>query len=478
MFSRNAILKRLSDWFHTPPHTPSLPARCMAEAFGCMVFHFIGSVSSTAVVNGICLMVLVYYTAKVSGGHLNPAVSLTFLILGHANPVEFVMYITCQIIGCIMGALWIAALVPHVYVGSAPPSNFAAGCFLPDYQLSEAEVFGWEAVGTFCFIVPIFSVVWYTQHKSGYGNTGPLIVGLSLLSTAIAVGPWTGAALNPARAIGSPVVFDCPSEHFTGFYIIGEFVGAMCAACAIVPWYGISSNPWYYSVLPQSIKTNLTNSPPGGSTPSREGHSPHYANATQQHDLRDVCDVCDVRDVRDVRENAVVQSSATRLQQLLQHASSNITTTHPVVITPPENAYVCALPFNTGGVINIGGRRRSLDIMPHANITTIASLDIDAIESASVSNATTSAGRLPIVGPENTYMCALPFTARRSLDTPRGAHYTHRAANNDNDHAHTPVPHSHDPAAHAPAPAHAPAHAPAAHAHAPAHAPAAHDTYC
>ena len=61
----------------------------------------------------------------------------------------------------------------------------ADGCFYPGKDMTVALVFGWEAFCTFCFILPIFSVVWYTLHKKGYGNTGPLMVGLSLIANAI-----------------------------------------------------------------------------------------------------------------------------------------------------------------------------------------------------------------------------------------------------------------------------------------------------
>lgn len=210
------------------------------ECLGCMVFHFIGSVSNTAWGNGICLMSLVYYTAKISGAHLNPAISLTFMLLGHINPIDMLIYWTAQICGCIMGAVWIKWLVPPTLL---------SGCFVPTVNLNRSEVFGWEALGTFIFLLPIFSVVWYTQNKSGYGNTGPLIIGGSLISTALAVGPFTGAALNPARVLGSPSVLVCTNNEFIPYYLLGEFCGATVVALAIIPWYGINSRAWYGNSL-------------------------------------------------------------------------------------------------------------------------------------------------------------------------------------------------------------------------------------
>ena len=223
---------------------PSLLTKGAAEFTGCMLFQFIGSVAPTPATNAVALMVLVYYTAKLSGAHLNPALTTTFALLGYTNPAEVLVYWIAQLSGCIAGALWVALLVPGLRVGGDTATSTygeLAGCFAPKSPpLSSLYVFGWEAVGTFCFILPIFSVVWYTQSKSGYGNTGPIIVGLSLYAAATAVGPWTGAALNPARAVASQLVFRCPDAGYVGYYVAGELLGAAVVPIAVAPWYGMS----------------------------------------------------------------------------------------------------------------------------------------------------------------------------------------------------------------------------------------------
>lgn len=232
---------------------PNLLSKFCAEFSACAIFHFIGSVSPTPWANGISLMVLVYYTAKTSGAHLNPALSLTFTLLGHTNPIEMLVYWVAQFSGCIIGALWIAALVPDLNIGQNGIIDPHSGCFTPSSKLSNPNVFYWEAFSTFCFILPIFSVVWYTIHKEGYGNTGPLMVGLSLIANALAAGPFTGAALNPARVLASPVVFKCDNSVIP-YYVAGEFLGAAVVPFIIAPWYGISTDAWYMHIFPKKAQ--------------------------------------------------------------------------------------------------------------------------------------------------------------------------------------------------------------------------------
>ena len=221
---------------------PDLVSRFFAEFLGCMVFHFIGSAAPTALVNGATLTAMVHLTAKISGAHLNPAVSLTFTALGHTNPAEMLVYWMAQVLGCATGAAWLLLMTP--------PNHPSDGCFVSNTELTGAQVFGWEAITTFSFILTVFSVVWYTQNKTGYAGTGPLIIGIALAANAAAATPYTGGALNPARLLASPIVFKCPVEPL---YIAGEMAASLLAALVVIPFYGVSENAWYR--LPNVINT-------------------------------------------------------------------------------------------------------------------------------------------------------------------------------------------------------------------------------
>lgn len=260
MDNAKSIRSIVKEW--TLDVRPHLYSKFSHEMVSVMIFHFIGSIAPTAMANSVVLMVLVFYTAKTSGAHLNPAASLTFMLLGHTNPIELLVYWMAQVTGAICGALWIACLLPLQIGHHTDHTDHTngiikyRGCFIPHPDLTKTQVFGWEAVCTFTFLVPVFSVVWYTTQKKGYGNTGPIMIGLSLLGSALAAGPFTGASLNPARTLGSAIVFDCKNTSFLGSYIAGE----MCAACIvpffIMPWFGIHYDAWYMRWIPDSVKIN------------------------------------------------------------------------------------------------------------------------------------------------------------------------------------------------------------------------------
>ena len=257
-------LEVATGWLVEP--TPSVLSKFSVELFACMMFHFIGSVAPTPWANGIALIVLVYFTAKTSGAHLNPAISLSFMMLGYTNPLEMLAYWAAQVAGCMLGALWIAMLVPDLVVGGAivrsGPGPFYDGCFVPTAGMSARNVFGWEAVCTFNFVVTIFSVVWYTYRKEGYGNSGPLLIGLSLLVNAMVAAPFTGAALNPARVLGSYAVFRCGTSASVGYYVAGEMLAGFLVPFVTIPWYGICPNSWYLRLVPKSVARRMKNTQP------------------------------------------------------------------------------------------------------------------------------------------------------------------------------------------------------------------------
>ena len=232
---------------------PDLITKFTSEFLGCMLFHLIGSLSPTPQGNAVALMTLVFFTAKLSGGHLNPIITFVFNLLGYTNPIELFVYIIAQITGSIIGALWLSLVVPGLGIGNAGNAIEYSGCFIPDSSMSVSQMVACEALGTYSFALIIFSVVWYTQKKQGYGTIGPIMVGLSLLSPAYAFGRYTGAAFNPARTLASYIVYSCVPGRVVWSYVAGQILGSFVAAITIVPWYGIADDAWYIPLIKREI---------------------------------------------------------------------------------------------------------------------------------------------------------------------------------------------------------------------------------
>ncbi|MGP4021455.1 MIP/aquaporin family protein [Saccharopolyspora sp. 5N708] len=157
---------------------------------------------------------------KLSGGHLNPAISLAMWRFGVFPGVSVVPYVVGQLAGSVLGVLAARAVWGHA-VGD-PPVVYAA--LQPGAGWSAGSLFAAEAVsmGVIVFLVGLF------LQRPRLAPLVPWLVGF-LIGAAIAVlGTSTGGCVNPARQFG-PAVF---SGHldFLWVYLLAPMVGATIAA--------------------------------------------------------------------------------------------------------------------------------------------------------------------------------------------------------------------------------------------------------
>ncbi|KAK9804201.1 hypothetical protein WJX72_001022 [[Myrmecia] bisecta] len=207
------------------------------KAVGQVQFKTEGAVADfTPWGNGLTLAALVYITANVSGGHLNPAVTLATMVTGHISVKKGCVYILAQLVGSIFGALLTAGLVPGAEVGQGIG---AVGCFHEYAGVSPGQLFGWELMMTFVLVSVVYAVA---VGEPNFGIVGPLIVGLTL-SAMVSIGSqYTGASLNPARVFGPTVVYHCFWNRLW-IYWLGEFLGGLAAGIVAWPLYGTTA-PW------------------------------------------------------------------------------------------------------------------------------------------------------------------------------------------------------------------------------------------
>lgn len=156
---------------------------------------------------------------RVSGAHLNPAVTLGLAASGRIVWREAPEYVLGQIAGAFLGSATVAVSIgTGAHLGSTLPSTSLLATFLG------------EALFTAALIAAVFLLADRGDGKLRWRLTlPPLVVGIS----TYVIGPWTGSSLNPARTIAPAVL----SGSFTDLwvYLIAVPLGALVVAVAWRP---------------------------------------------------------------------------------------------------------------------------------------------------------------------------------------------------------------------------------------------------
>ena len=130
----------------------------------------------------------VYLFGKISMAHFNPAVTVGFLITKHITKTQLVYYFSAEIIGALLGSL---------FVKYAVGSNANLGANAPDYSFPIPVIFGIEVLASALLMAVIFLVV-YTRGLKGFSGIAiGGIVGLDIFFFALI----SGASMNPARSL-------------------------------------------------------------------------------------------------------------------------------------------------------------------------------------------------------------------------------------------------------------------------------------
>lgn len=192
----------------------------VAAGGGMMGQAFPDTISRTAAVVAPALMVfaIILFMGKVSGAHLNPAVSIAFALRGDFPWWRVPGYIVTQLVGASLAAWFLRAVV---HVSSSYGSNYPAAGF------SNGNALVMEIVLTFGLVSVILGTA------SGAQNLG--IIGAFGVAAYIALAglwgsPISGASMNPARTFGP----DLLSGNFTSYwvYVVGPIAGAIVAVGA------------------------------------------------------------------------------------------------------------------------------------------------------------------------------------------------------------------------------------------------------
>lgn len=212
---------------------PMLARRATAEIFGTFTLVFFGcgavvmdsfpgaryGLMGIALVHAVALAVAVSATMGISGGHLNPAVTVGMLAARRISPSDAGVYVVAQLAGALFAvalAKWLMpASVGNLVAWGTPALN-------PLVTLTRGIAI--EAVLTFV----LMSAVMGTAVARNAPRIGGFGIGLTLLFAIIVGGPLTGAALNPARAFAPALLSGSMTAQVV--YWIGPILGAVMAA--------------------------------------------------------------------------------------------------------------------------------------------------------------------------------------------------------------------------------------------------------
>jgi MIP family channel proteins len=215
--------------------------RLAAEAFGTFALVFFGCASvvmsaypgsdwgvfGIAVAHAVVLSVAISATMAVSGGHLNPAVTIALAAMRRVPPARAAAYVAVQLAASVAAALALKALVPtggSVMFGTPGLSG----------TLTITHGIAIEALLTFFLMSAVYGtcIVPGAPRIAGFG------IGLTLLFAIMAGGSLTGGALNPARAFGPAVASGQWTAHIVWW--VGPIAGALLAAAL-----------WEYVIMPK-----------------------------------------------------------------------------------------------------------------------------------------------------------------------------------------------------------------------------------
>ena len=216
-----------------------LAPKLVAEFIGTFAFVFIGAgaaavigdgvglpgIAAIALAHGLAIMAFAFAYGPVSGGHMNPAVTIGVVAAGAMDTITAIGYVLSQLAGGIAGALLLRIVLGGTATGLGTPA-LAHNLALGSMSLTVTPVAGFiiEAVLAFFLVTVVLS----TAVAGRAGSLAPLAIGMTLTFNILMGGALTGAPFNPARALGPMVATGRFADAW--LYLVAPVVGAIVAA--------------------------------------------------------------------------------------------------------------------------------------------------------------------------------------------------------------------------------------------------------
>jgi len=185
-------------------------------------------VIATALAFGLVMLVLAYALGPISGCHINPAVTLGFLVARRIDVREAIDYWAAQIAGGIVGALVLWGIASSADGYSRSGTGLGADGFGGQSMvgLNAAGAIGVEIILTALFVFVVLSA---TRNDAAPQVAG-VAIGLALAAVHLMGVPLTGTSVNPARSIGPALIVAGPALSQLWVFLIAPMIGGALAA--------------------------------------------------------------------------------------------------------------------------------------------------------------------------------------------------------------------------------------------------------
>ena len=188
----------------------------------------LGDWIAIALAFGLTVMICIYVFGRISGAHLNPAVTIGLLVTKNIDLIDSVYYIVAQVVGACLGSLCL-----YLCLGAPAVTIGGLGATAPGLGVSYLQAMFAEFLGTFFLMMVIMGVAVDKKAEPGFAG---ISIGMTVAAVIVVLGAFTGASINPARTFG-PYLLDTllGGANLWGFfpiYLVGPILGAICAAFA------------------------------------------------------------------------------------------------------------------------------------------------------------------------------------------------------------------------------------------------------
>jgi len=164
---------------------------------------------------GLAVMAIVSFTGHVSGGNLNPAVSVGLLAGGKLSLLKCVLYVIAQCAGSVIGAAILYGVTPQAARGTLG-SNALSPSVTPLAGLIM------EMLMSMLLVLVVYASAVDTSNKTS-PMLAPLLIGLTVSAAHLVLIPYTGTSINPARSLGPALVSSTTADHWV--FWVGPLLG-------------------------------------------------------------------------------------------------------------------------------------------------------------------------------------------------------------------------------------------------------------